>query len=270
MGARAIMKALLGTAGEGQRSLSSLNEAQAFIDALRNSATSADLALLLEQIGGDMGFRHYALVHHVDHRTAGPTMVRLENYPPDWVNVFLEKELYSWDPVLLASQTTNAAFAWSDMGGMISMTNRQRDVMKAAAIEGLGNGFTVPAHMPGQISGSCTFAVRTGRDLPRQHLGMVQLVGSFAFQAARTLALAEDPGAAPAGRVALTPRQLDCIALVGCGKSDWEIARILGLKEDTVTEYLDAARARYGVARRIQLVMRAVHDGHLVLSDLIQ
>lgn len=264
------MKALLGTAGDGLSSLSSLSDAQAFVDALRHAAANAELSLLLEQIGRDMGFRHYALVHHVDHQIGGEGgVVRLENYPPDWVNVFLEKQLYSWDPVVAASQTTNAAFAWSDMGDMLTLTDRQQDVLKAAAIEGLGDGFTVPAHMPGQVSGSCTFAVRTGCDLPRRHLGMVQLIGAFAFQRARALALADRSDAAQVSRVALTPRQLDCIALVGRGKSDWEIARILGLKEDTVTEYLDAARARYGVARRIQLVIRAVHDGHLMLSDLI-
>lgn len=258
------------TEGISRHSLSSMSEAQAFVDAMRKSATSHDLALLLEQMSGDMGFQHYALIHYVDHRIAGGgAMVRLENYPPDWVNTFLEKQLYSWDPIVVASQTTNAAFAWSDVGDMVRLTNRQQDVLKAAAIEGLGDGFTVPAHRPGHVSGSCSFAVRTGRALPRHHLGMVQMIGTFAFQAAQDLSIAES-GAAPVSRIALTPRQLDCIALVGQGKSDWEIAQILGLKEDTVTEYLDAARARYGVARRIQLVMRAVHDGHIALSDLIQ
>jgi LuxR family quorum-sensing system transcriptional regulator CciR len=253
----------------GAGKLSSLGDAQAFIDAIRLSATSADLALLLEQMGGDLGFSHYALVHHVDHGTAeNQTMVRLENYPPGWVCRYLETGLYSWDPIHVASHATHLAFAWADVGDMIQMTNRQRDVLKAAATEGLESGFTVPIHMPGQASGSCSFAVRSGRSLPRHHLGMVQLVGSFAFQAARNMALAQHAGAARPARVALTPRQLDCILLVGRGKSDWEIARILGIKEDTVTQHLNAARARYGVARRIQLVMRAIQDGHLTLSDL--
>lgn len=255
--------------GVTRRTLSSLSEAQAFVDAISRAGSSHDLDLLLEQISREMGFAYHALVHHVDHRIADPNMVRLENYPENWVGTFLEKELYSWDPVVLASQATNAAFAWSDVPRLIQMTNRQRDVLKAAAGEGLGDGFTVPAHMPGQVSGSCTFVVRTGVALPQHHLGMVQLVGSFAFQSGRALALAEH-GAAPTPRVTLTPRQLDCVVLAGRGKSDWEIARILGLKEDTVTEYLDAARARYGVARRIQLVMRAVHDGYIALSDVIE
>ncbi|WP_242128456.1 LuxR family transcriptional regulator [Sphingobium sp. Sx8-8] len=255
--------------GLTRRSLSSLRDAQAFIDALRGTGSIRDLGLLVDQISREMGFAYHALVHHVDPGIADGSMVRLENYPEAWVGTFIEKQLHSWDPVIVASRTTNAAFAWSDVPRLIEITDCQRDVLKAAAIEGLGDGFTVPAHMPGQVSGSCTFAVRTGLALPRHHLGMVQLVDSFAFQAARALTLAEkDVALSP--RVMLTPRQLDCILLAGRGKSDWEIAQILGLKEDTVTEYLDAARARYGVARRIQLVMRAVHDGHIALSDLIE
>ncbi|WP_313801136.1 LuxR family transcriptional regulator [Sphingobium sp.] len=251
----------------GAQPLSPLGEGQAFIDAIRQAVDQSELALRLDQISRELGFSHYALIHHVDHRSAGETMIRLENYPESWVGTFLEKELYSWDPIVVASNRTNAAFAWSEVADIIRITNRQRDVMKAAAQEGLGDGFTVPIHMPGQVSASCSFAMRTGRALPHHHLGMVQLVGAFAFQTARALT---EKGALPVERVALTPRQLDCIVLAGRGKSDWEIGRILGLKEDTVTEYLDAARTRYGVARRIQLVMRALQDGHIALSDLVQ
>jgi LuxR family quorum-sensing system transcriptional regulator CciR len=195
-------------------------------------------------------------------------MVRLENYPSSWVSTFLENELYSWDPIHVASYTTHAAFAWSDIGRMIPLNNRQKHVLKTAAIEGLGDGFTVPAHVPGQVSGSCSFAVRTGRTLPRHRLAMVQMVGTFAFQAAQSIALAERDAAPPSAKTALTPRQLDCILLVGRGKSDWEIAQILGIKEETVKSHIDAARERYGVARRVQLVVLAMRDGHITLSDL--
>jgi hypothetical protein len=39
--------------------------------------------------------------------------------------------------------------------------------------------------------------------------------------------------------------------------------------EDTVTEYLDEARRRYGVSRRSTLVLRAVFDGQIALSDVL-
>jgi LuxR family transcriptional regulator, quorum-sensing system regulator CciR len=247
-----------------------LGDVQKFIDMSAQVESFHDLDRLLADITREMGFDHFALIHHVDHRVKGPgTAVRLENYPSGWVNTFLEKELYARDPIHLASHRTNVGFAWSDVPSMIKMTKAHRQVLEAAGREGLGNGYTVPAHVPGEANGSCSFAMRWGRDLP-DNLPMAQLVGSFAFQAARNLALRAFPNGVEDGHPMLTPRQLDCVLLIGQGKSDWEIAQILGLKEDTVTEYVDAARERYHVARRVQLVVRAIHSGQLALTDLVK
>ena len=68
----------------------------------------------------------------------------------------------------------------------------------------------------------------------------------------------------------LTPRMIDCVFLAACGKTDWEAGTILGIAEDTVTEYLDEARRRYDVGHRSQLLMRALFDGHLAISDVIR
>jgi DNA-binding CsgD family transcriptional regulator len=57
-------------------------------------------------------------------------------------------------------------------------------------------------------------------------------------------AVAKGQGHWPAS---LCPRQVECIALVAQGKSDWEIGQILGLSRDTVHEYVESARRRYGV-----------------------
>jgi LuxR family quorum-sensing system transcriptional regulator CciR len=251
--------------------MAELGDVQRFIDLSGQAASFVELENLLADVTKEMGFDYFALIHHVDHRAkARGTAVRLENYPPGWVNTFLEKELYSWDPIHLASHRTNVGFAWSDVPSMIKMTKKHHQVIEAAGREGLGNGYTVPAHVPGEANGSCTFATRRGRDLPRDTLPMAHMIGSFAFQAARNLALRAFPNGVDDGHPMLSPRQLDCVLLVGQGKSDWEIAQILGLKEDTVTEYVDAARERYQVARRVQLVVRAIHSGQLAITDLVK
>ena len=97
---------------------------------------------------------------------------------------------------------------------------------------------------------------------------IAQLVGSYAFQAAREIVTHARTN--KRSQVKLSPRQIECVALLGRGKSVWEISRILGLSESTVKDYIDDARARYGVSKSIQLVVRAVYDGHLPLSELIR
>ena len=242
-----------------------LSDVDAFTDAARNCRTREQLALLIEQMRNDMGFDHHALISHVDHRDSGAQGVRIENYPTAWVDVFLQRELYRWDPIHVASRTTSLAFDWSEVPRMIRFSGRHAEVLESARREGLGHGLTVPIHIPGSPSGSCSFAMRNGRVLPSNRLGMAHLVGTFAYEAARKLGgLPRKPDTPK-----LTSRQLECTVLAGQGKTDAEIADLLGIKTSTVIEYLEAARARYGAGKRMQLVIRAIADGSISISDLL-
>lgn len=215
-----------------------------------------------------MGFRYFALVHHIDLLNPGSTAVRLVNYPRNWVDAFEEGRLYAADPIHRASHTTTIGFAWSKVGAMISLHPRDHAVLAAARSAGLGDGFTIPAHVPGEVNGSCSFAMRNGEELDEEQLPLVQLVGSFAFEAARKIARATIAPIAAAPQ--LTERQIECVALVARGKTDWEIAKILGVGAETVTQHLKDARDRYGVTKRTMLAIRALFDGAISFTDILR
>jgi LuxR family transcriptional regulator, quorum-sensing system regulator CciR len=242
--------------------------AQSFIDASWSVEDFGALASLLDSSSKELGFSHYALVNHVDVRTQCIEPFRIHSYPDHWAHEFATHRRVTSDPVVLASYTTSIGFRWSDIPAMIPMTNAHRAILRAAYEQGIGDGYTVPAHVPGEANGSCSFAQPVGKHLPESSLSAAQLIGSYAFQAARVL-LHKQARDLPHDPVRLTARQLDCILLVARGKTDWEISKILGIREETVTEYLDEARRRYNVSRRVQLVMRSIHDGHLTLADTL-
>ena len=150
---------------------------------------------------------------------------------------------------------------------MIEVTARQRSILENAVRQGLVDGFTVPANIPGENAGSCSFATRKGRSPPARNLPLAQLIGAFAFQAARRLKLIGGLARQPSRR--LTPRQRDCLLWAIRGKTDWEISRILGLSEDTVSQHLDMARERYGVSRRLPLAVRAIFDGQISFIEAV-
>jgi LuxR family quorum sensing-dependent transcriptional regulator len=52
----------------------------------------------------------------------------------------------------------------------------------------------------------------------------------------------------------LTPRERDCLAFVGEGKTDWEISTILGISQSTTHQYVESARKKLGAATRAQAV----------------
>jgi LuxR family quorum-sensing system transcriptional regulator CciR len=179
------------------------------------------------------------------------------------------------DPVLMASERRVAPFAWSNLPDLLQMTDRHRSFMAEARAAGLVEGYTVPIHAPGQASGLVSFVMARGKALPAQSLPAAQYLACFAFEASRRLKLASSRNevGTGVGREAdpprLTQRQLDCLVLAARGKSNWVAGQLLGLSEGTVHKYLEAAKQRYGVSTRTELVVRALYDGHLSFVDVI-
>jgi LuxR family quorum-sensing system transcriptional regulator CciR len=254
-----------------------LSQVEHFIEKSRVAQSPRELDNLLADITGEMGFDYYALIHHVDltpmakdlrHMEDG-SLVALTNYPEGWVEAYVARRIVTNDPVLLASQRSNVGFRWADVPKFIVVTPEHREITADTRKAGLEQGYTVPAHVPGEANGSCNFAMRTGRELPEQNLLMAQMVGSFAFQAARAMVRNARRFRPRVIQKPLTTRQLECLALVARGKSDWEIGRILGISQETVKHHVRMAREHYGVPTRIQAAFRAVFDSKLAISDVV-
>ncbi|MCB2061709.1 MAG: LuxR family transcriptional regulator [Novosphingobium sp.] len=256
--------------------MSRLSDVQSFIDISRGLRNPADLEALLQSITREMGFDHFALMQHVDltpfqkelgHMVTGQ-LIGLSDYPEHWIDQYIDDNIVTYDPVLLASQRTNVGFSWSQLDQLIEMKRPHLEQLERGRKAGIGDGFTVPSNVPGEANGSCNFVVRSGRELPRKELMMAQLVGSYAFEAGRSIITHAKTSLVQ--KVQLSPRQIECIVLVGRGKTDWEISRILGIAESTVKDYINDAKARYNVVKRVQMVIRAVYDGHLPISELLR
>lgn len=238
----------------------------AFVNDIRELASEAELAEALGEIALDLGFRYFALTHHVDVRKSSAA-IRLHNYPAGWAEWFDEQQLGATDPVHRASNRTSVGFAWSRIGEMIPLTPRDQTVLKLARDAGIGDGFTVPAHVPGEAHGSCSFAAASGVALREEQLPLAQLAGAFAFEAARRMRRLREPQP-PLPR--LTDRQRECLTWAARGKSDWEISRILGVSHETVIRHLKQARERYGVGKRTLLAIHALFDGSIGFLDILR
>src|SRR5690606_17484740 len=138
-----------------------------------------------------------------------------------------------------ASHVTSVGFSWFRIPQMIPLTAVDRQILEKGEDQGIGDGFTVPAHVPGESNGSCSFANPKGVPTPEEQLPLAQLVGAFSFEAARRLWRVRTTGAPRVARV--TDRQRECILWMARGKSDWEISRILGVQHETVVRHLKQA-----------------------------
>lgn len=247
-------------------------DVQNFVRVASQAPTVEDLRRSVTDVAATFGFAYYAVGHHVN--LASPTLIQLSNYPEAWVETIRERRYITDDPVVMACQTSAAGFRWSEIRALIALSQRQEQILEGASRAGLGDGFTVPIHIPGECAGSCSFAVRSESELQEHLLPAAHYIGCFAFEAIRRIAR-EIPARGHSGNgnsanPVLTSRQLDCVVLVARGKSDGDTAQLLGISPDTVHQHIETAKQRFGVATRMQLVIRTLFDNQLSFRDIMR
>lgn len=245
-----------------------LAKAEGFCRAIDGAASPDDLREALCVIAAELGFDYFALTHHVDFPGAPHSAIRLHNYPEAWADYFDANQLAVLDPVHRASHVTSVGFSWAQLPHLIALTAGDQAILALAREQGLGEGFTVPANVPGEARGSCSFASVVGRPMPNAVLPLAQLAGAFAFEGARRMWRGRALGPEP--RPVITDRQRDCLLWIARGKSDWETSRILGLSEETVVRHIKQARERYGVDKRTSLLIRTLFDGTISFTDIFR
>jgi LuxR family quorum-sensing system transcriptional regulator CciR len=227
-----------------------------------------ELKQLLADASQGLGFDYYAIVHHI--RFGLPSRhVRLSNYPLEWLAYVREQERLP-DPVLRAAERASSGFKWDKLATLVSVSRTEQDYMELAQRYGIAKGYTVPNHVPGETFGSCHFVVRPERVFPDANVSAAQALGNFAFEAARRL-LAErrEPSESWVEPAPLSERQRECLLFVAKGKSDSIIGQLLDIKPRTVNEHIEAAKRRYSVATRSQLLVRALFRSEICFSEVL-
>lgn len=233
---------------------------------LREAKTEQALGVSLGRAATRMGFDHFAL--SFDGRPARKHVqpMLVHDYPEQWAKVYVAFDLAGADPVRRACEKSVTGFTWGRIAQLIPMTSSDRQMLAVGRECGLSDGYTVPRHLPGEASGSCTFAVRPGTTLPHTMLLVAEVVGGLAL--ANALRIAE-PGRGPTKPV-LSDRQRECVLWSARGKTSGEIATILGISPETVIQHLKVARERYDVHCRQSLILCALFDGLIGFGDIFK
>lgn len=240
-----------------------------FVGASRAANSMDGLRQLIELSSRELGFDYFAIVHHI--RFGHPTRdkIRLSNYPVEWLAKLREDERFQ-EPVLKAAERASTGFVWSRLEEIVRLTDRQRNYMRRAVRYGLAEGYTVPNHVPGEVFGSCHFAVSRHAAFREEVLPATQALGCFAFEAARRLLeIYNEPSENYVIPAPLTDRQRDCVLFAARGKSDSVIGQLLNIRPTTVNEHIEAAKRRYSVATRTQLIVRALFRSEICFAEVI-
>ena len=138
----------------------------------------------LDGVAHRLGFDHFALSLESRSGSRAQPGLLLHDYPEEWARVYVGFDLAGQDPVRRACDKTFIGFAWDGLGKLIPLTRGDRQMLAVGRECGIGNGYTVPRHLPGLAHGTCTFAVCPERELPRRCFASAEMVGTLALSCA--------------------------------------------------------------------------------------
>jgi LuxR family quorum-sensing system transcriptional regulator CciR len=240
------------------------NSSLQFIAAFEAARTLDELRTILGDACVAGGFRYFALTQHADFRKTRSKFVRLHNYPENYAFWFDAQGLGTRDPVHRTSQLRTAGFRWSAVPGMIDMTTTDEEVFAQARRCGIGDGFTVPANVLGELSGSISFAMACGKVLDDDAIQFARLVCGEAFECVRRILLIRPVRK----RTRIPARQLACLIWSSKGKTDKDTATIMEISRNTVLSQMSALRDYFGSSSRVFVVVSALRDGTISFSDI--
>jgi DNA-binding CsgD family transcriptional regulator len=236
-----------------------------FGDRARSCRDARDLFALSEAAAIELHFPQLAMVHGLWFRRPSARLIRMDNFG-EWADIFIERKYYLQDPALLVCQHTNTPFPWVQIPRLLPvMSPRQHIILGEAGRHGLVNGFTLPVGVMGEPHGCCSFVCNG--ELPSPwHCRAAALIGAEAFHEARRL---HGFPARAKTMPQLSDRKLECLELLAIGKTDPEIALILGIKLCTVHTYMVQLRQAFDVYSRTQLTAEALRFGLINYDDAI-
>lgn len=197
-----------------------------------------------------------------------PNINILTNYPDQWMKLYTEKSQQRNDPVVSYIIAKNAPIYWSHLMTLDQFkTAEQQLLMQQATQHGLVNGLSVPIHSVSGDIAVFSLAIDTegpkGVNLLDDALPYANIFAMHLFE--RYILVLEDEFLVEK-KVTLSERQKQCLFWACQGKTSWEIAMILEIKERTVEFHLNNATRKLGAANRQHAVSIASKKGLIQIS----
>lgn len=183
----------------------------------------------------------------------------VSNFPDTFQQKYIEGNYLLHDPVIARALISQDPFAWTEVAHEASA--RGREILAEGKSYNLDFGLTIPVRMDERRPGLVSFAGDPAEKLTDRDVEALQLASIHGY--ARLIELAEDIRSK--GAIRLTPREVDVLHYVACGKTDFEIARQLDLSPYSVKDHVSNARRKLKAVNRAHCVMIAIRDGHIAL-----
>ncbi len=156
------------------------------------------------------------------------------------------------DPIAICALRSKRPFTWAEARAHASRLGRK--VVDMVHDYGITDGMMFPMHALQSVSGGVSLGGSQRTDLSVTQVKELEIVCSTAYYHLEAML-----GPFPYQKLAeLTRRETECVQFAAAGKSNWEIAKILGIQEDTVKKTLNRAGTKLQAVNRAHIVATAI------------
>ncbi|MGL4325070.1 MAG: helix-turn-helix transcriptional regulator [Beijerinckiaceae bacterium] len=167
-----------------------------------------------------------------------------------WRERYIERGYLLKDHIIERLEWDRRSFTWSESEQTCQDHSKIDLVGNEAASFGLNDGFVVPITLPDRSAAAVAVAFgRENADLSLSEKSSLEFMANYAIGnlLKRHTSIIQDRGV-------LTPRENECLLWAAEGKTDWEIANILGVSTPTVIKHLLSARDKIGAVNRTHMI----------------
>ena len=179
-------------------------------------------------------------------------------WPSEWLQRWTSRNYHEVDPIVRELRRKNLPHRWSTREGAADKTGTR--ILEEAGEFRMNAGYAVPVFNSDGLSVVVSMATDHYEIGKKEEICLH--IASIYFHARLEQLRARG---VPPRLSRLTPRERECLSWVAAGKTDWEIAQILNIAEQTVHEYVQNALIKLNATTRAQAVAIAIHSRQIIL-----
>lgn len=212
-----------------------------------------------EKILNVLGLKHFAYgVLNLPSETNNDRALIVNTYSNEWKKFYYERSYIDIDPIVKVASSGITPVDWRSID---KTSTAVRDFFHNARIFGVGlQGLTLPIR--GRLGEVAAFSVTS--DMSDQEWNsfiasnmthLILISWNFHNCVLRVI------GAASKNKISISHREATCLRLKALGKTDGEVAEILGITKRTVSFHIESARSRLNAVNAVHAVAKALSLG---------
>ncbi|MGB9153677.1 MAG: LuxR family transcriptional regulator [Alphaproteobacteria bacterium] len=228
-----------------------------FIDQSNSATTPDELIRYYVKAIGQLGFDKYtySLCAKSAQLKLGKHAGLVGNYPQEWMDHYNKNSCIDYDPVYKKSIIYREAFPWSKFDS-IPLSKREKAIMDGRREVGLRNG--VSALIRGPLGELVGVSVANGG--PEEPIDQNKLSRLFVLMQQfhlRFIDLMSSPLVLP--RIEISDREKEVLVWASRGKSNGDIASIIGVSKKTVEFHFSSIFKKLQVNSRVLAILQGMY-----------